>query len=97
MLRSWAAIGLLCVTVSPLSAQSYSEADAAACRPDVFRLCAGEIPNKKRIIACLERRRSQLSPACSQVWERDRGPAPGSPTRSVAQPGPTDGLGRWGR
>ena len=96
MLRSWAAIGLLCGTVSPLSAQSYSEADAAACRPDVFRLCAGEIPNRGRIIACLERRRAVLSPACSQVWERNRAQS-NDRTHSASQPMPTDGSNRWGR
>jgi hypothetical protein len=38
-----------------------------ACTPDVFRLCAGEIPSVKRIVACLNAKRSQLSPACRVV------------------------------
>jgi hypothetical protein len=98
MLRYWAALGLLCVTVSPISAQSYTQAEAAACRPDVFRLCAGEIPNKRRIIACLNGRRSQLSPACAQVFDPNRGQAANPTTRSASQPMmPTDGQNRWGR
>ena len=96
MLRYWAALGVLCATISPLSAQSYTEADAVACRPDVFRLCAGEIPNRARIIACLERRRSSLSPACSQVWDRNRAQA-SDRSGGAAQPVPTDGHNRWGR
>jgi len=44
--------------------------DRAACRPDVFRLCAGEIPNRNRITACLYRKRSQLSPPCAAVFSQ---------------------------
>ena len=35
-----------------------------ACRPDVFRLCAGEIPNVAQITACLRRKKASLSDAC---------------------------------
>lgn len=38
-----------------------------ACTPDVFRLCAGEIPSVKRIVACLNAKKAQLSPACRIV------------------------------
>ncbi|WP_367141996.1 hypothetical protein [Rhodoplanes sp.] len=40
-----------------------------ACRPDVFRLCAGEIPNVRAITACLAARISRLSPDCRTVFE----------------------------
>jgi hypothetical protein len=53
---------------SPALAES--EADRTACRPDVFRLCAGEIPNRNRIVACLIRKRSQLSPPCAAVFSQ---------------------------
>jgi hypothetical protein len=39
-----------------------------ACRPDVFRLCSGEIPNRRKIVACLRENRKQLSPACRKVF-----------------------------
>lgn len=41
----------------------------AACRPDVYRLCPGEIPNVRAITRCLERNMSRLSPACRTVFE----------------------------
>jgi hypothetical protein len=41
-----------------------------ACTPDVYRLCAGEIPNARAITACLRRQRANLSPACAAVFEQ---------------------------
>ena len=41
-----------------------------ACTPDVYRLCAGEIPNARAITACLRRQRASLSPACAAVFEQ---------------------------
>ena len=41
-----------------------------ACTPDVYRLCAGEIPNARAITACLRRQKASLSPACSAVFEQ---------------------------
>ena len=35
-----------------------------ACTPDVYRLCAGEIPNVRAITACLQRHKASLSEAC---------------------------------
>jgi len=35
-----------------------------ACTPDVYRLCAGEIPNVAKITACLRRKKASLSDAC---------------------------------
>jgi hypothetical protein len=39
-----------------------------ACTPDVYRLCAGEIPNVRAITACLRRQRANLSDACRAVF-----------------------------
>jgi len=41
-----------------------------ACTPDVYRLCAGEIPNVRAITACLRRHRASLSPACAAAFEQ---------------------------
>ena len=38
--------------------------------PDVYRLCAGEIPNARAITACLRRQKASLSPACAAVFEQ---------------------------
>ena len=44
-----------------------------ACTPDVYRLCAGEIPNVRAITACLRRNRSSLSEACRGVFDQAGG------------------------
>jgi hypothetical protein len=41
-----------------------------ACTPDVYRLCAGEIPNVRAITACLRRQKASLSPECAAVFEQ---------------------------
>ncbi|WP_426433825.1 hypothetical protein [Bradyrhizobium genosp. P] len=41
-----------------------------ACTPDVYRLCAGEIPNVRAITACLRRQKANLSPACAALFEQ---------------------------
>ncbi len=43
-------------------------AQRAACRPDVYRLCAGEIPNVRAITACLRKNSSRLSDGCAAVF-----------------------------
>jgi hypothetical protein len=41
-----------------------------ACTPDVYRLCAGEIPNVRAITSCLRRQKANLSDACRAVFEQ---------------------------
>ena len=42
-----------------------------ACTPDVYRLCAGEIPNVRAITACLVRQKGNLRPACRAAMEQN--------------------------
>ena len=51
-------------------AQQGTPEQRRACTPDVYRLCAGEIPNVRAITACLRRRKASLSPACAAVFEQ---------------------------
>jgi hypothetical protein len=44
-----------------------------ACTPDVYRLCAAEIPNVRAITSCLRRQKSSLSEACRAVFEAGGG------------------------
>jgi hypothetical protein len=44
-----------------------------ACTPDVYRLCAGEIPNVRAITVCLRRNRASLSEACRSVFDQAGG------------------------
>jgi hypothetical protein len=51
-------------------AQQGTPEQRRACTPDVYRLCAGEIPNVRAITACLRRQKASLSPTCAAVFER---------------------------
>jgi hypothetical protein len=77
---SVAALGLAIVCVSGAVAAPGTDAQRAACTPDVFRLCSSDIPNVERIVACLKRERPRLSTACQQVFNDQPAPA----TRSVS-------------
>ena len=62
---------LFALTASGLAhAQQGTPEQRRACTPDVYRLCAGEIPNVRAITACLRRQKTSLSPACAAVFER---------------------------
>lgn len=41
------------------------------CSGDAFRWCSSEIPNIPRITACMVRHRSDLSPGCRAVMDRE--------------------------
>ena len=41
-----------------------------ACTPDVYRLCAGEIPNVRAITSCLRRQKASLSEPCRAVFDK---------------------------
>jgi len=59
----------LFTTGSALAAPGTPE-QKKACAPDVYRLCAGEIPNVRAITACLRRQKASLSEACRTVFEQ---------------------------
>ena len=64
------AIGFLLalIATSPAVAQQGTPEQRKACTPDVYRLCAGEIPNVRAITACLRRQKSSLSPSCAAIF-----------------------------
>jgi hypothetical protein len=67
----WAsALGLLLTLIASGSAgaQQGTPEQRRACTPDVYRLCAGEIPNVRAITACLRRQKASLSSACAAVF-----------------------------
>jgi hypothetical protein len=55
----------------------------AACTPDVFRLCAAEIPSVDRIVACLKKEKPNLSAGCQAVFNNTE---QRTATRSLATP-----------
>jgi hypothetical protein len=66
------AFGLLIAlaTTDSARAQTGTPEQKRACTPDVYRLCAGEIPNVRAITACLRRQKASLSDACRAVFEQ---------------------------
>jgi len=74
-LKAIAALSALVATATvSLAADPYSSVATAeqrrACTPDVYRLCAGEIPSVSGITACLRRKKASLSDACRAVFEQ---------------------------
>ena len=67
------ALGLLLILASVNTASAYqgTTEQRKACTPDVYRLCAGEIPNVRAITACLQRQKGNLSPACRSAMEQN--------------------------
>jgi hypothetical protein len=59
---------LALIATGSASAQQGTPEQRRACTPDVYRLCAGEIPNARAITACLRRQKASLSPACAAVF-----------------------------
>jgi len=66
-----AVLGITALTLSSgASAQDQpgTAAQKRACTPDVYRLCAAEIPSVRAITRCLRANMSQLSPDCRAVF-----------------------------
>ena len=70
--RRASALGFLLTLIASgaAGAQQGTPEQRRACTPDVYRLCAGEIPNARAITACLRRQKASLSPACAAVFEQ---------------------------
>ena len=72
--RRASTVGLfLTLFASAAHAQQGTPKQRRACTPNVYQLCAGEIPNVRAITACLRRNRSSLSEACRNVFDQAGG------------------------
>jgi len=71
--RVGAALGFALALASAGSAAAFqgTPEQRRACTPDVYRLCAGEIPNVRAITACLQRQKGNLSAACRAAIEQN--------------------------
>lgn len=60
---------VLCLAMLPAASRAFTQDDQRRlCTPDVFRLCASEIPDVERITACMQRQRASLSEGCRKVF-----------------------------
>jgi hypothetical protein len=48
-------------------AQDFTAAQRAACKGDYDQYCKGTMPGGGRVLACLSKQGSKLSPACAKV------------------------------
>lgn len=58
-------------TLSSTASFAYTAEAQQMCTGDAFRLCSSEIPNIPKITACMIKHRSDLSPGCRAVMDRD--------------------------
>jgi hypothetical protein len=65
----------LALLMQPTSSHAYSQDEEAACSGDAFRLCSSEIPDVDRVTACMERKKSELSPECRVLFRPGYGEA----------------------
>ena len=69
--RNLSRVVTIVVTLFALTTGAVAQGTAeqrAACTPDAFRLCSSEIPNVSKIVACMQQKKAQLSPACRAVF-----------------------------
>lgn len=71
----------LLFSISPAAGQGYTPEQEQACSGDAFRLCSSEIPDVGRVTACMDAKRSQLSPPCRALFRSDP-----EPTEAAARP-----------
>jgi hypothetical protein len=65
------ALGLaLAFAAGSALAEPGTQEQRRACTPDVYRLCASEIPNVRAITACLRRQKASLSEGCRAVFQQ---------------------------
>jgi hypothetical protein len=66
--RGSTVLASLFLAAAPAAAQGTTQ-ERSACIGDAFRFCAADIPNVPKIEACLERKQSQLTPACQAEFQ----------------------------
>ncbi len=72
MLVFWlAAASILISGMRASFAHSGTADEQSACTPDVLSLCFWQIPNEDKIVACLNKNLSRLSPECRKVIAGD--------------------------
>jgi hypothetical protein len=65
--RLMLACALMLAPASALAQDQGTSDERQACEPDVNRLCSEFIPNRDKIIICLNQKVRQLNPACRSV------------------------------
>jgi hypothetical protein len=84
--RTIAALFALTATITLQSSPglAFSSEAQQMCSGDAMRLCSSEIPDIPRITACMVRNKSQVSPPCRAVMDREHAAANASRKREAA-------------
>jgi hypothetical protein len=53
-------------------AQDFTAEQRAACKGDYETFCKGTVPGGGRVLACLEKQSSKLSPACKKMVDAQK-------------------------
>lgn len=89
MTRLQTIASLFAVAVTGLALQTspglaFTQEAQQMCSGDAMRLCSSEIPDIPRITACMVRNKSQVSPGCRAVMDREHAGAAASRKREAA-------------
>ncbi len=88
------ALALALVSCASTSFAAGTAEQRSACTPDVFRLCGSEIPFVSKIVACLKKNKSKLSPGCRTVFNAPTTTEASARTRSLGDE-PTAHVAYW--
>ena len=66
-----AAFAVAFTALASTSSFAFSAEAQQMCTGDAFRLCSSEIPDIPAITACMYKHRTNLSPGCRTVMDRD--------------------------
>ncbi len=78
------ALSTAAIAVQTSPGLAFSSEAQQMCSGDAMRLCSSEIPDIHRITACMVRNKSQVSPGCRAVMDREHAAAAAARKREAA-------------
>ncbi len=79
-----ALIAATTVTLATSPSFAFTQEAQQMCSGDAMRLCSAEIPDIPRITACMVRNKSQVSPACRAIMDKEAAAASSARKREAA-------------
>ena len=67
MRKTVVAAAFVFAALAPAAAQDFTAAQREACKADYEQFCKGTMPGGGRVLACLSKQNSKLSPSCQKV------------------------------
>ncbi|TPQ30351.1 hypothetical protein C2U70_26645 [Bradyrhizobium guangdongense] len=82
-----ATLAALAISASALATSpslAFTQEAQQMCSGDAMRLCSAEVPDIPRITACMARNKSQVSPGCRAVMDKEAAAAAHARKREAA-------------